>query len=235
MRTKRAKKPASIQVRGEVVTRNLKTVGPNPWNPNVMTSEMKESLLYGLRRDGWLASQSLLIWGKDDKSKRRNLIIDGEHRWLAATEDGLEEGPMVFLDGLTMVEAKALTIKMNQKRGDWDPELLAVVVKELDLDLETDDLALDLGLDDDFVMKLLSSDPIDLEGVSGQQPLAPTTMGTMPSGSKNVKQVQLFFDADQKQEWDDLTVTLAKRHGTTNVSDTVLAGLKEAVKKGRRR
>ena len=145
MRTRKPKK-TTIQVRGEVVTGDLQSVKPNPWNPNVMTDAMKASLLYGLKNDGWLASQSLLVWGTNDAGKRMDIIIDGEHRWRAATEDGMLEGPMVFMDGLTEPEAKALTIKMNQKRGTWDPELLATVIKELELDLETEDLVLDLGL-----------------------------------------------------------------------------------------
>ena len=98
---------ATIQVRGDVVSRKLDSVKPNPWNPNTMSDEMKESLLYGLKRDGWLASQALLIWGTDEKGERQDLIIDGEHRWLAATGEGLQKGPMVFLDGLSAAEAKA--------------------------------------------------------------------------------------------------------------------------------
>lgn len=234
MRT--VKKKPTIEVRGKVVLRNLDSVQPNSWNPNTMSDEMKESLLYGLKRDGWLASQGLLVWGTDEKGKRRNIIIDGEHRWLAANEGGLVKGPMMFLDGLSEIEAKALTIKMNQKRGDWNPELLAIVVKELDLDLKTDDLALDLGLGDDYVMELLAANPLDLTGVGGTKPTASDPAGNMRSGSSQVKQVQLFFDAKQKTEWDDLIDKLAKRHKTTNASDTVLAGLRDAMKvKGRRK
>lgn len=230
-RTRKPKKVATIQVRGEVVSRKLDSVKPNPWNPNTMSEDMKESLLYGLKRDGWLASQALLVWGTDETGVRQDLIIDGEHRWIAATGEGLVKGPMVFLDGLTEVEAKALTIKMNQKRGEWNPEMLAGVVKELDLALETDDLALDLGLGDDFVMEMLSAPAIDLEGKDGTKPTAPEPGGTgMPSGSSHVKQVQLFFDAKQKQEWDELLAALGKAHGTSNASDTVLAGLRDAVK-----
>lgn len=229
MRTRKAKK-STIQVRGEVVLRPLDSVDKNRWNPNTMSDEMKESLLYGLKRDGWLVSQALLIWGTDEKGKRQDIIIDGEHRWIAGMEGGLDKGPMVFLDGLTEIEAKALTIKMNQKRGEWNPDMLATVVKELELDLETDDLALDLGLGDDFVMELLADAPMDLDGVDGDKPTAPEPGGTMRSGSSHVKQVQLFFDAKQKQEWDELIDKLAKKHKTTNASDTVLAGLREAVK-----
>ena len=228
-------KESAIKVRGEVVMRRLDSVDKNRWNPNTMSDEMKESLLYGLKRDGWLVSQALLIWGTDEKGKRQDIIIDGEHRWVAGLEGGLVKGPMVFLDGLTEIEAKALTIKMNQKRGEWNPEMLATVVKELELDLETDDLALDLGLGDDFVMELLADAPVDLDGVDGDKPTAPDPGGgTMRSGSSHVKQVQLFFDVKQKQEWDELLIKIGKRHNTTNASDTVLAGLRDAVKAKRK-
>lgn len=229
MRTRKTK-DAAIKVRGEVVMRRLDSVDKNRWNPNTMSDEMKESLLYGLKRDGWLVSQALLIWGTDEKGKRQDIIIDGEHRWVAGLEGGLVKGPMVFLDGLTEIEAKALTIKMNQKRGEWNPEMLATVVKELELDLETDDLALDLGLGEDLVMELLADDPVNLDGVDGNKPTASDPGGTMRSGSSHVKQVQLFFDAKQKQEWDELLIKIGKAHGTSNASDTVLAGLRVAVK-----
>ena len=56
----------TIQVKGKVVLKSLQSVSPNDWNPNRMTPHMQESLSYGLHTDGWLASQALLIWGKDD-------------------------------------------------------------------------------------------------------------------------------------------------------------------------
>ncbi len=223
MRTRRTAATRSIQVRGEVVTRKLNTVGPNPWNPNVMTVEMKASLLHGLRNDGWLASQSLLVWGTDERGERQDLIIDGEHRWRAAVEDGLKLGPMVFLDDLSSNEAKALTIKMNQKRGEWDPELLAGVVKELDL--ETEDLALELGLGEDFVAQLLGEQP-------PEEPTAPTKAPTsgkpeMRSASANVKLTQLSFDSDEHAEFMQGIKKLARRWGTKNVAETALQAVRQ--------
>lgn len=80
------------RVVGEVVMRPLSDVQKNSWNPNRMTDFMKESLKQGLLSDGWLKSQSLLIWGTDDKGERRDVIIDGEHRWSAASELGFQIG-----------------------------------------------------------------------------------------------------------------------------------------------
>lgn len=97
---KKVATPPPSNIVGEVVRRALNTVKPNPWNPNVMTVFEKESLKNGLLVDGWMSSQALLIWGTDEKGKVHNLIIDGEHRWTAATDLKFSEGPMVVLNRL---------------------------------------------------------------------------------------------------------------------------------------
>jgi hypothetical protein len=145
---------APPKVRGEVVIRSLGDVKKNPWNPNVMTDTMKASLRHGLKTDGWLISQSLLIWGRDDNGDQQDMIIDGEHRWVEAQALGMKEGPMVFLDGLTKAKAKALTIKMNQKRGEFDADKLADVVVDLADALGDIDLGIELGLEEDYIAGL---------------------------------------------------------------------------------
>lgn len=136
---------SEAKVRGKVVTAALNSVKPNGWNPNVVTPEKMASIEYGFKTDGWLASQALLVWRKDDKGKVQNVIVDGEHRWKAARNVGLVEGPMVFLDGIAEAEAKALTIKLNQKRGVWDTDALGVLLREIQG--ASADIALEFGFD----------------------------------------------------------------------------------------
>jgi hypothetical protein len=143
-----------------------------------MSPEMMTSLKHGLMSDGWLASQALLIWATDETSAERLVIIDGEHRWRAATELGFKEGPAVFLFGMTEQACKALTIKMNQKRGAWDDKLLAGLLSELAQDTEKGALALDLGLDAKRLDSLLASlPPVDTSGL-------PTLDGAASVGSQ---------------------------------------------------
>jgi ParB-like chromosome segregation protein Spo0J len=141
-------------VRGKVVTFALDKLKPNGWNPNVVTPEKMASIEYGFRTDGWLASQALLVWRKDDKGKTQNVIVDGEHRWKAARNVGLAEGPVVFLDGVSETEAKALTIKLNQKRGEWDEDALGKLLREVQASSE--DLGLDFGFDGAELERLLA-------------------------------------------------------------------------------
>lgn len=135
------------KVVGEVVSCPLSDVKPNGWNPNQMTTAEMKSLAHGLKKDGWMASMALLIWGTDETGETKNLIIDGEQRWTAAPMAGFKEGPMVFLHGVTESEAKALTIKLDQKRGKFNKgkltDLMAELKNELGLDLP--DMALDFG------------------------------------------------------------------------------------------
>ena len=221
---------AQANLRGKVEIRPLSSVDRNSWNPNRMTPRMKASLTHGLRTDGWIVSQALLIWGTDDKDVRHDIIIDGEHRWMVATELGMPEGPMVVLDGLTETQAKALTINMNQKRGEFVEDLLGTVLRELEVDLDTDDLALDLGFDDEAILSLLSTDADPMDTEPGNKPAPPPT-GGMRSGSSHVKLVQLFFNDEGRADWDLAINKLAARYGTTTVTDTALEAVKRMAKK----
>ena len=129
--------------------RPLSDVTPNPWNPNRMTDHLYRSVVHGLLADGWVASQSLLVWGTDEAGRTRNMIIDGEHRWRAAREAGFKEGPMVLLDGMTEAECKALTVKLNQKRGEWNDQALGELLRDLASTAPPDlDLGMDLGIEE---------------------------------------------------------------------------------------
>jgi len=136
----------------------LSTVRKNSWNPTSITAAERERIKHGLETDGWILSQSLLVWGTDDKGARRNVIIDGEQRHTVALELGRTRGPMVFLDGLTEAEAKALTIKMLARRaggaGAFDMTKLAASIPSIRAELPGPNLALDLGLDPAFFRRL---------------------------------------------------------------------------------
>ena len=187
-------------VRGEVVLRPLAQVKPNKWNPNRMTTHQMDSLVHGLRTDGWLASQSLLVWGTDDKGVAQNVIIDGEHRYRAAGIVGIVSGPMVFLDGLSEAQAKALTIKMNQKRGDFDDAALESLVRELVGDLTTlDGVDLELGFDPTELAKMA--------GIAGDEAIRATAPAGVPSsntsadGASGLRVPMTFYVPSERVEY----------------------------------
>jgi len=207
--------PDVPRIVGKVVLRPLASVQPNGWNPNRLTAFERESIKYGLVHDGWLVSQSMTVWGKDEKGKERNLIIDGEQRHGIAKELGLELGPMVFLDGITEVEAKALTVKLDAKRGQPDDEKMALVLKTLEGAMDEGTRALDLGIPERELVKYLAMEEASIE------PEKPV---------QEVKPVQLKFSPKQYEEFHAMSLALAKKWGTKDLSTTVFEAVKRAAK-----
>lgn len=133
-------------VGGEVRLRRLDLFAPNPWNPNEMEPEEFEALKAGIRAKGWVRSDALLVWGTNEDGAEQNLIINGEHRWRAAGELGMEVGPVVTLDGIAREEAVQWTIRLDKARGRFDPEKLRLTLRnELDFRSRDDAFAFQLG------------------------------------------------------------------------------------------
>jgi len=222
------------RVRGTAEMGELRSVVPNHWNPNKMTADMFASLRHGLRTDGWIASMALLVWGSDETGTVKNIIIDGEHRWKAALAEGYTRGPMVFLHGVSQAQAMAQTIKLDRKRGSFEEGLLAGVLKELQVSLDSDDLGLDLGFDDATLMKYLAEPELPIDAGEGEERTAESSAErpaeTAPQTEANhVRLVQLFFDAAQREEWNVGIQAVAKRHGTSNMTDAAIAALRDAL------
>lgn len=206
------------KVEGVVKQKALASVKPNGWNPNRLSPRVYASLVRGMKTEGWIASQPLLIWGKDEKGKARNLIIDGEHRWKAATEIGFKQGPMVVLDGLTEAQAKALTVKLDQRRGNFNHAELGDLLRELDgTGLFGEELALELGFEDDAMDLLLG----ESDGA-----LPPPTESRNPS----TKRVPLHLPVGEHDAFMRHVGMLGKRYGTDTVTETVMECVRRAVK-----
>jgi len=203
-----------------------------------MSAFVRASLKAGLETDGWLSSQALLIWGSDEDGQAKDLIIDGEHRWRVAQELGFLEGPMVVLHNLKESRAKGLTIKMNQKRGTFESEKLAELVRELLLGEDSEAVSLDVGLTENEIARL----------VSGPEEAAADAVAASTSGGghrdeyedrqrgprlpevvpeyQQVKMVQLLFDDNRFAEFNRRVQELGKAYGLRTVSDTVMEALR---------
>lgn len=201
-------KPAAepkLRVVGSVVLILLDSVEPNGWNPNRLTKVQQAALKHGLQTEGWVASQSMLIWGSDEKKRKRNLIIDGEHRWSEARSLGFKQGPAVVLHGLTEAEAKAFTVKLDGRRGSFEWTRLAALVN----DLQLSDATLELGFSEAQIARLLEA---------ARPP-------ELTSQNVHAKMVPLFYDEAGFARFNERIAQLAVVYGTRNVTDTVLAAL----------
>ncbi len=84
-------------------------------------------------------------------AKSDGLVVDGHLRLKAARKLGLESVPVMLADDMTDVQIKAFRISVNKmaELADWDDELLALELTELNSDY--------------FDMALLGFDPHELE------------------------------------------------------------------------
>jgi ParB/RepB/Spo0J family partition protein len=102
----------------------VKDFAPNPWNSNRMSQEEFEHLKRTIKARGF---QGAIVSRPDGKKQQ---IIDGEHRWRAACELGLEKIPCNSqqMDDET---AKTLTLLLNSIKGADDPSLKAKLLQDI--------------------------------------------------------------------------------------------------------
>ncbi|MPZ51042.1 MAG: DNA methylase N-4 [Dehalococcoidia bacterium] len=133
-------------VRHEQVEVPIDDLHPDPANPRRMADSQSEALTRSLKDYGFI--QPVLARRKD------NVVIGGHQRLLAARRLGYKTVPVTFLD-LGPEQARLLNLTLNKVSGDWDNELLARLLADLNSSSEID-LGL-TGFSDDEVAKLLKS------------------------------------------------------------------------------
>jgi DNA modification methylase len=117
---------------------------PDPANPRKISDTELEALTRSLREWGFV--QPVLV-RRDD-----NTVIGGHQRLLAARRLGMKTAPVIFVD-LTVEQSRLLNVALNQINGEWDEELLARMLSDLQ---PLADLTL-TGFDEDELDKLLKS------------------------------------------------------------------------------
>lgn len=115
-----------MEVRGRVKTVAISRLKPNPWNPNMQTDFIFDRERRSIRKHGFIDPVLVRAAGSDYE------IIDGEHRWRAAKEEGLKEVMIIDLGKVDDAEAKRLTIIMNETRGKADHDRLKALLKDLE-------------------------------------------------------------------------------------------------------
>lgn len=124
---------------------DVERIKPNNYNPNRMTDSQFKSLVHNIKKDKAML-QPILI-------DQNFVIIDGEHRWRASKEAGLDKIWVVVVESKEE-EAKLRTISFNNIKGDFEAIFLEEILNDLSKSIEIDDLSL-----------LTSFDPTDLRAM----------------------------------------------------------------------
>jgi DNA modification methylase len=119
---------------------------PDPFNPRRISGAELEALTGSIRQFGLVDP---VIVRREDKT-----VIGGHQRLVAARRLGLETVPVVYVD-LSPEQAKLLNLALNKISGEWDQELLARMLTDLQ---ETPDVDISLsGFEEDEIAKLLKT------------------------------------------------------------------------------
>ncbi len=113
----------------EVRQLEVALIRPNPWNPNTVEPAVMAALIANVQRVGFV--QPILvreIIGANGRTEAYE-VVDGEHRYRAAIEAGLEKVPAV-VTRMTEGEARAQTIALNKIRGEMEAADVAAVLRE---------------------------------------------------------------------------------------------------------
>jgi DNA modification methylase len=125
---------------------DIETLRPNPANPRRISDAELESLTRSLREWGFVQP---VLARREDKT-----VIGGHQRLLAARKLGMKTVPVIFVD-LCTAQARLLNVGLNKISGEWDQELLARMLSDLNV---MDDIDLSLtGFSEDELGKLLKS------------------------------------------------------------------------------
>ncbi len=189
-------------------------IRPNPWNPNRQSDFMFTKERESIRRYGFI--DPILVRRKADHFE----IIDGEHRWRGAQMEGFLEIPINDLGEISDDKAKQLTIIMNELKGTADSDLLSKLMKSLESSIGIDEIVANLPYTKIEVDKLLANINIDWEKVESKP----------PSQSESVTGINLTFSNEDSERFMEAIEILQQIHGTSNISDTVLQTVLEAIK-----
>lgn len=110
----------------EVLKVPLTMLVPNSWNPNEMDPDDYQKARISIRRFGFIDP----ITVRHHEDGVRLQIIDGEHRWKAAVDEGLHEVLVTVID-VDDADAEQLTFILNELRGKPNPQKLTALVRDL--------------------------------------------------------------------------------------------------------
>ncbi len=136
--------PSSIRDELEVDYVCVEDLRPDPFNPRRISDTELDALTRSIREFGLVDP---IIARRQD-----SVVIGGHQRLLAARRLGLDTVPVIYLN-ITTEQAKLLNLALNSIAGDWDQELLARLLADLQ---DTPDVDITLtGFAEDEIKNLL--------------------------------------------------------------------------------
>lgn len=193
----------------QVTYLDLAVIHPNPWNPNAMGERTYEAARESIKLFGFLIP--IIVRTASEGYE----IIDGEHRWKAAGDEGLTRVPTIIVDGFSDAEVKKLTLSLNM-HGDADVVPLGKLLAELALTMDTlDELRVALPYGDSELEELVKIGQIEWGSFPGDGQAAVEDFLTNGVAAQRDGKtlVALYFDAAQTERYNTFIEMLSREHG----------------------
>lgn len=143
----------------EILYVPVSQISANSYNPNRQSDADFELLIRSITEDGF--TQPIVAVRTEDEETAKThpfTIVDGEHRWRAASQLGMTEIPVAIVP-MTLEQARVATLRHNRARGSEDIELATEVLRDLEKLGALDWAADSLMLSDDEINRLLEDIP----------------------------------------------------------------------------
>ncbi len=143
----------------EILYVPVTSISANSYNPNRQSDADFELLIRSITEDGF--TQPIVAVRTEDEETAKThpfTIVDGEHRWRAASQLGMTEIPVAVVP-MTLEQARVATLRHNRARGSEDIELATEVLRDLEKLGALDWAADSLMLSDDEINRLLEDIP----------------------------------------------------------------------------
>lgn len=131
---------------------------PNKWNPNRQSDFIFNMELNSISSHGFLDP---ILARRHPELASTWEIIDGEHRWRAAMQLGMDTVPVVDMGIMDDTTAKKLTIITNELKGKADPVAMSHLLHDLKNQVGIEDILSSLPFTQTEVKTLLAD--VDIE------------------------------------------------------------------------
>ena len=174
-------------------------IHPNPWNKNRMGVQYFAALKSNMANPLVGFTQPILVQPHPDIENEWQ-IVDGEHRWKASKELGLERVPVINLTTLPEAVAKYIMIESNAIHGATSDE----DVKKILSDLENDPI-----FEDFDVFASTATEKIDDETDYGMDE------DEMDNATNETVHLSLYFSAEQLAKYRQVVGQMRLARGIT--------------------
>lgn len=137
----------------------MANIRPNPWNPNKQSDFIYEKERNSIKTFGFL--DPILVREIEGAFE----IIDGEHRWRAAQDEGYDELPCNNLGPIEDEIAQQLTVIMNETRGRADELKLGKLIADLQKKIPLEEILKNLPYQKDELDHFVALSAIDWDKV----------------------------------------------------------------------